>query len=74
MNALDEIGAHAVRGARKTPYRTEQIEIRLKEIAVAMGAPMKPSPKGLGPHTVRWREIQSSSSGAFDGDRGIPRR
>ena len=66
MNALDEIGAQAVRGAIKTPYTTEQIEIRLKEMAVAMGAPMKPSPKGLGPHTVRWPEVQSRFTRAFE--------
>ena len=53
MNALEEIGAHAVRGTRKIPYAIEQIEIRLKEMAVAIGAPMKPNPKGLGPHTVQ---------------------
>lgn len=53
VNALEEMGAHAVRGTRQTPYTIEQIEMRLKEMAVAMGAPMKPSPKGLGPHTVR---------------------
>jgi hypothetical protein len=70
VNALDEIGAHAVRGARKTPYTIEQIEIRLKEMAVAMGAPMKPRPQGLGPHTVRWPGIQSGFARAFDGDRG----
>jgi len=52
VNAPEDMGAHAVRGTRKTPYAIEQIEIRLKEMAVAMGAPMKPSPKGLGPHTV----------------------
>ena len=53
VNALEEIGAHAVRGTKRTPYAIEQTEIRLKEMAVAMGAPMKPNPKGLGPHTVR---------------------
>jgi hypothetical protein len=74
VNALDEIGAHAVRGAKKTPYAIEQIEIRLKEIAVAMGAPMKPNPKGLGPHTIQWPDIQSSLTSAFDGDRSIPKR
>ena len=53
MNALEEMGAHAVRGAKKTPYAIEQMDIRLKEMEVAMGAPIKPNPKGLGPHTVR---------------------
>ena len=53
VNALEEIGVHAVFGATNTPYAIEQTEIRLKEMAVAMGAPMKPNPKGLGPHTVR---------------------
>ena len=53
VNALEEMGAHAVRGTKKTPYAIEQMEMRLKEMAVAMGAPMKPNPKGLGPHTVR---------------------
>ena len=53
MNALEEIGAHAVRGTKTTPYTMEQTEMRLKEMAVAMGAPMKPDPKGLGPHTVQ---------------------
>ena len=53
VNALEEMGAHAVRGTRKTPYAIEQIEMRLKEMAVAMGAPIKPNPKGFGPHTVR---------------------
>jgi len=53
VNALEEIGAHAVRGTKRRPYTIEQTEIRLKEMAVAMGAPMKPNPKGLGPHTVR---------------------
>ena len=53
VNAFEEMGAHAVRGTRNTPYAIEQTEIRLKEMAVAMGAPMKPNPKGFGPHTVR---------------------
>ena len=53
MNALEVMGVHAVRGTRKTPYTIEQIEMRLKEMAVAIGAPIKPNPKGLGPHTVR---------------------
>jgi hypothetical protein len=30
----------------------EEIEIKLKEIAVASGAPIKPRAIGLGPHTV----------------------
>ena len=53
VNALEEIGAQAVRGTKITPYTMEQTEMRLKEMAVAMGAPMNPNPKGLGPHTVR---------------------
>ena len=73
MNALEEIGAHAVRGTRKTPYTMEQIEIRLKEMAVAMGAPMKPNPKGLGPHTIRWALTQSGSVAGFGEQRGVPK-
>ena len=53
VNALEEIGAQAVRGTKRTPYTIEQMEIRLNEMAVAIGAPMNPNPKGLGPHTVR---------------------
>ena len=53
VNALEEIGAQAVCGTKRTPYSIEQTEMRLNEMAVAIGAPMKPSPKGLGPHTVR---------------------
>ena len=30
-------------------------------MAVAMGAPMKPNPKGLGPHTIRRPPVQSCS-------------
>ena len=68
------MGAHAVRGTRKTPYATEQIEIRLKEMAVAMGAPMKPSPKGLGPHTVRWSLVQLGFTVEFNKNRSVPKR
>ena len=71
---MEEIGAHAVGGTQKTPYTTEQTEIRLKEIAVAIGAPMKPNPKGLGPHTIRWPPVQSGSVAGFDEKRGVPKR
>ena len=74
MNALEETGAHAVRGAKRTPYTMKQMEIRLKEMAVAMGAPMKPNPKGLGPHTVRWPLVQSILVAVFDEQRGVPNR
>ena len=37
------------------------IEIKLNEIAVAIGAPMKPRRIGMGPHTIQqedWPQIQ----------------
>ena len=74
MNALEEIGVHAVRGTKRTPYTTEQTEIRLKEMAVAMGAPMNPNLKGLGPHTVQWSLVQSISVAVFYEQRGVPNR
>ena len=33
------------------PYMMEEIEIKLKEIAVASGAPINPRAMGSGPHT-----------------------
>ena len=39
-------------GTKKIPYTIEAIDIKLKEIAVASGAPIKPRLIGLGPHTV----------------------
>ena len=74
VKALEEIGAHAVRGTRKTPYMMEQTEIRLEEMAVAMGAPMKPNPNGFGPHTVQWLPVQSVSVAGLDQNRGVPKR
>ena len=38
-------------GTKKIPYTIEEIEIKLKEMAVASGAPIKPRLIGLGPHT-----------------------
>ena len=38
-------------GTKKIPYMIEEIEIKLKEIAVASGAPINPSAIGSGPHT-----------------------
>jgi len=38
-------------GIKKTPYMIEEIAIKLKEIAVASGAPMKPRAMGAGPQT-----------------------
>jgi len=46
-----EKGCQAVLGTKKIPYAMEEIAIKLKEIAVASGAPMKPSAMGSGPHT-----------------------
>jgi hypothetical protein len=40
-----------VLGTKKIPYAMEAIEIKLKEIAVASGAPIKPRAKDSGPHT-----------------------
>jgi hypothetical protein len=51
VNDFREMGHHAVRGTKKTPYMIEKREIRLKDIAVAIGAPMKPRRIGSGPHT-----------------------
>lgn len=38
-------------GTKKIPYMIEEIEIKLKEIAVASGAPINPRAIGSGPHT-----------------------
>ena len=38
-------------GTKKIPYTIEEIEIKLKEMAVASGAPIKPRLIGSGPHT-----------------------
>jgi len=46
-----ETGHQAVLGIKKTPYMIEEIAIKLKEIAVASGAPMKPRAMGAGPQT-----------------------
>jgi hypothetical protein len=46
-----ENGCQAVRGTKKIPYAIEEIEIKLKEIAVANGAPIKPRAMGSGPQT-----------------------
>jgi hypothetical protein len=40
-----------VLGIKKSPYITNTIEIKLKEIAVANGAPIKPRAMDSGPHT-----------------------
>lgn len=39
------------------PYITDEIEIRLKDIEVAIGAPIKPILMGSGPHTRRLSEL-----------------
>ena len=44
------IGIHAVRGTKKYPYNTEASDTRLKEIAVAIGAPRKDNPNGYTSH------------------------
>jgi hypothetical protein len=44
-----EKGCQAVLGTKNIPYTTEAIEIKLKEIAVASGAPIKPRAMGSGP-------------------------
>jgi len=46
-----EKGCQAVLGTKKTPYTMEAIEIKLKDMAVASGAPINPRAKGSGPHT-----------------------
>jgi len=46
-----EKGCQAVLGTKKIPYTIEAAEIKLKEIAVASGAPIKPRAIGSGPHT-----------------------
>ena len=53
MNDLREMGHHAVRGTKKMPQIKEKREIRLKDTAVAIGAPMKPRRIGSGPQTGR---------------------
>jgi hypothetical protein len=58
-----EKGCQAVLGTKNIPYTTEQIEIRLKEMAVASGAPIKPKAMGSGPHTECKREWPVSSDG-----------
>jgi hypothetical protein len=45
-------GCHAVVGAKNMPYITDIREIKLKEIEVAIGAPIKPRRIGPGPHTT----------------------
>lgn len=45
------MGCQAVLGTKKIPYMIEAIEIKLKEIAVASGAPINPRAMGSGPHT-----------------------
>ncbi len=46
-----EKGCQAVLGTKKIPYTMDAIEIKLKDIAVARGAPTKPRAKGSGPQT-----------------------
>lgn len=50
------------------------MEIKLKDIAVAMGAPMKPNPKGLGPHTMQQQLIQPYVEKEVDKTRSVPKR
>lgn len=52
MKVLLENGYHAVFGTKNTPYIIEAKVIRLKEMAVASGAPLKPRLKGAGPQTA----------------------
>jgi hypothetical protein len=51
VNIFPEIGCHAVFGAKKIPYITDNVAIRLKEMAVAIGAPIKPRENICGPQT-----------------------
>ena len=51
VKLLRENGCQAVRGTKRIPYAMEEIEIKLKEIAVASGAPIKPRAIGSGPQT-----------------------
>jgi hypothetical protein len=52
-----EIGCQAVLSTKKMPYITDEIEIRLKDMEVAIGAPIKPILTGSGPHTRRLYEL-----------------
>jgi hypothetical protein len=64
------MGCQAVLGTKKIPYMIEAIEIKLKETAVASGAPINPRAMGSGPHTVaKVSECLTSKRDAL-----IPRR
>jgi len=51
VNMRRERGYQALAGVKNIPYTIDIREMRLKEMAVAMGAPMKPRRNGPGPHT-----------------------
>lgn len=50
------------------------MEIKLKEMAVAIGAPMKPNPKGFGPHTVQRQLFQPHPGKEINENGDIPKR
>jgi len=49
VNIRLETGCQAVFGTKNDPYITEDIAMRLIEIALEIGAPIKPKAKGFGP-------------------------
>jgi tRNA(Ser,Leu) C12 N-acetylase TAN1 len=58
MKPRRESGCQAVLGTNRIPYAKDKSETRLKEIADAIGAPIKPRRIGSGPHTEGWREVE----------------
>jgi hypothetical protein len=57
------MGCQAVVGTTNTPYIIDMKETRLKEIEVAIGAPMKPRQIGFGPHTEKADEKGARQQG-----------